>query len=124
MQLKGIFQITDWQESVEKSFDEGGKLTTATISQDYSGDIIGNSEIMYQIHYEPNGDATFIGFEFIVGNIAGKPCKLTIKHDGGFENGLAKSQFSILNSSTHKELVGVRGHFESTEGGQANFVIG
>jgi hypothetical protein len=124
MQLKGIFQIIDWKESIEKSFDEGGKLTTAIVCQDYSGDIIGKSEIKFQMNYEPNGNATFIGFEFLVGNIAGKPCKLTIKHDGKFEEGSAKSQFVILNSSTHEELVGLKGYFKSAEGGQANFVIG
>lgn len=124
MQLKGIFQITDWKESIEKSFDEGGKLTTATVCQDYKGDITGKSEITFQMNYEPNGNASFIGFEFMVGNIAGNPCKLTIQHDGKFEQGLAKSQFIILNSSTHKKLVGIKGYFKSTEGGQANFVIG
>jgi hypothetical protein len=124
MQLTGTFQITDWQESVEKSFDEGGKLTSAKVCQTYSGDITGKSGITYQMNYEPNGNASFIGLEFIVGNITGKFCKLTIKHDGRFENGLAKSEFSILSSCTHKELVGVKGIFESVEGGKANFAIG
>ncbi len=124
MQLKGTFQITDWQESVENSFDEGGKLTTAKVYQTYSGDITGKSEITYQMNYEPNGNASFIGFEFIVGILADKPCKLTIKHDGGFESGLAKSQFSIIHSCTHKELVGKKGKFESAEGREVNFVIG
>jgi hypothetical protein len=124
MQLTGIFQITDWKESIDKSFDEGGKLTTATVCQCYSGDITGNSEITFQMNYEPNGNAYFIGYEFIIGDIAGKSCKLTIKHDGRFEQGLAKSQFVIINSIPHTELIGTKGSFESTEGGKAKFVIG
>jgi hypothetical protein len=124
MQLKGTFQITDWKESDEKHFDDGGKLTIATITQDYSGSITGKSEIKYQMNYEPNGDAFFIGFEFIVGDIAGEACKFTLKHDGYFEQGLAKSQFSIITSTTHKEMIGLKGSFESGEGGQAHYVIG
>jgi len=124
MQLKGIFQITDWKESIEKTFDDGGKLTTAAVCQDYSGDITGKSEIEFQMYYESNGNASFIGFEFFVGKIADQLCQLTIKHDGKFESGLAQSQFVILNSNFHKELVGVKGSFKSAEGGQANFIIG
>ena len=124
MQLKGTFQITDWKESEEKLFDDGGKLTTATISQDYSGEIIGKSELKYQMYYAPNGDASFVGFEVIVGTIDDKPCELTLKHDGGFEAGIAKSHFTILNTSSDKKLVGMKGYFESGEGGQANFVMG
>jgi hypothetical protein len=123
MQLTGTFKITDWKESVEKSFDDEGKLTTATVIQDYSGDITGKSEIKYQVNYESNGDVSFVGFEFIEGKIAGKSCKLTIKHDGSFDKGLAKSQFYIVHSSTHNELVGIKGSFESVEGGQAKYVI-
>ncbi len=123
MQLNGSFQITDWKESTEKSFDDGRKVTTAAVCQDYSGDITGKSDITFQMVYGPNGNATFVGFEFIVGNITDKPCILTIKHDGKFEHGAAKSQFVVIHSSTHEELVGIKGCFKSTEGGQANYTI-
>jgi hypothetical protein len=123
MQLKGSFQITDWKESTEKSFDDGGKVTTATVCQDYSGDITGKSDITFQMVYEPDGNATFVGFEFIVGQFTEKPCELTIKHDGKFEHGAAESQFTIIHSRTHDELVGIKGYFKSTEGGQANYTI-
>lgn len=123
MQLNGTFQITNWQETEEKLFDGGGKLTSATVSQDYNGEIIGKSEIKYQMYYGSNGDASFVGFEVIVGSIGDKPCELTLKHDGCFEAGIAKSQFSIL-SSTDENLVGLKGYFKSSEGGKADFVIG
>jgi len=61
MQLKGMFQIIDWKESIEKSFDAGGKLTTAIVSLIYSGDIIGKSEVTFQMNYETNGNAVLSG---------------------------------------------------------------
>lgn len=124
MQLKGTFQITDWQESVNKSFDEGAKLSKALVSQMYSGDIKGSSEVHYQLNYETTGDACFNGFEFISGTIGDRPCTLTLKHHGSFEKGVAKSQFVIISSVTHAELVGITGFFSSGEAGQANYLIG
>ena len=52
MQLKGTFQITNWQETVIHSFDSGAKLSKALVSQSYSGDINGSSEVHYQLSYE------------------------------------------------------------------------
>lgn len=124
MQLKGIFQITNWQESVTQSFDHGAKLSKALVSQSYSGEITGSSEVHYQLNYESNGDACFNGFEFISGTIGDTPCTLTLKHHGSFEKGVAKSQFVIVSSLTHAELLGVTGGFTSGEAGQANYIIG
>lgn len=124
MQLKGTFQITDWQESVNKSFEEGAKLSKALVRQTYAGDITGNSEVHYQLNYETTGEASFNGFEFITGRLSDAPCTLTLKHQGSFENAVAKSQFVIVSSATHAELVGVTGLFSSGEAGQANYIIG
>lgn len=124
MQLKGTFQITNWQESVSTSFEQGAKLSKALVSQTYSGDITGSSEVQYQLSYESTGEASFNGFEFITGSIGDTPCQFTLKHDGTFEKGVAKSQFVIISSSTHAELLGLKGVFSSGEAGQASYVIG
>jgi hypothetical protein len=124
MQLKGRFQITNWQESVTTSFEQGAKLSKALVSQSYSGDITGSSELQYQLNYESTGDASFNGFEFISGSLGDTPCQLTLKHDGTFEKGVAKSQFVIISSSTHAELLGLSGGFTSGEAGQASYLIG
>jgi hypothetical protein len=124
MQLKGTFQITDWQESVTTSFEQGAKLSKALVSQSYSGDITGSSEVHYQLSYESTGNACFNGFEFITGSLGDTPCQLTLKHDGTFEKGIAKSQFVIISSATHPELLCLSGSFISGEAGQASYVIG
>lgn len=123
MQLKGTFQITEWQESVTQSFDHGAKLSKALVNQSYSGDITGSSEVHYQLNYETTGDASFNGFEFITGSIGDTPCQFTLKHYGAFEKGVAKSQFVIISSATHAELLGLSGSFTSGEAGQASYVF-
>lgn len=124
MQLKGTFQITNWKESVTTSFEQGAKLSKALLSQTYSGDITGSSEVHYQLNYETTGNACFNGFEFITGVLSDAPCQFTLKHYGTFEKGVAKSQFVIISSATHPELLGLSGSFTSGEAGQAAYVIG
>lgn len=124
MQLNGKFQITDWQEAIDKTFENEEKLTHANVTQQYSGDLMGTSEVTFQMNYAANGNASFVGFEYFDGEVANEPCKLILKHDGKFESGVAKSQFTIIASTTNQALIGLHGHFESTEGGQANYTIG
>ena len=123
MQLTAIFQITDWQESTEQSFEVGGKLTTAKVNQTYSGDLVGESDVRYQMNYDSDGTATFVGFEYFTGTYNTQPCRLIIKHDGIFEMGVAKSKFMIISSEEHTALNELKGHFYSTEHGKANFII-
>jgi len=123
MQLSGIFQITDWQESIEKQFDNHTKLNTANVKQKYSGDIFGTSKITYQMHYDINGDAHFNGFEFISCEISKQPCNLVLKHDGQFKNGMASGNFVIISSDTIKKLIGKTGYFASTSDGMAQYEI-
>ncbi len=123
MQMQGTFLIQDWQESIQKQFDDGSKLSRAEIKQNYSGQIDGHSEVYYLMNYNTDGDAFFCGFECISGTINDKECKLELKHDGQFKNGVASSKFVVVNATPLKSLIGKTGHFESTESGQADYSI-
>jgi len=123
MQLTGIFQITDWQESTQKKFDNGKKLNIANINQTYSGDIVGSSKTIYQLDYQVSGDAYFNGFEYITCEINNLECELVLKHDGEFKNGIASSNFKIISSETNLDLEGKTGYFKSTTDGQAEYIL-
>jgi hypothetical protein len=123
MELKGTFQITDWQETVEKEFEKGKKLSTALVQQVYSGDINGNSEVRYQLYYSESGDALFNGFETIAYDKSDEQIVLTLKHDGKFESGIASSKFTIVDSSHKCSLIDKSGTFRSIEGGKAIYQI-
>ena len=120
---KGEFQITSWNESTEKTFEDGGKLATAKVTQTYQGDINGESEVHYLMQYEACGNASFVGYEQITGTIKDEPCALMVKHDGNFKQGVARSTFTILADSTPDTFIGKQGRFEATEGGKAHYVI-
>jgi hypothetical protein len=124
MQLNGFFKITQWNESIEKEYEDGSKITHATVSQEYEGDIIGSSSLQYQMYYKASGNALFVGFERITCTMENKPYQLILKHDGTFKNGVAASNFEVLQSDPLSSLSGLKGRFNSIEGGRAKYCIG
>lgn len=123
MTFTGTFQITDWQEQVEQLLDDGAKLSVATVQQTYTGAIEGSSTVRYQLYYHKNGNAVFHGFETIHVIDNNQPHTLVIKHDGQFENGIASSVFTVIDSYNNQTLLGKTGRFTSMAGGKAAYEI-
>ena len=124
-QLNGTFQITGWDETPYNENNDGSKQTNAKITQNYSGDIEGSSELQYLMSYSSNGSAIFVGLEALSCTINGKSGSFVIKHNGKFEAGVAISDFIILPDSGTDTLVGISGAgtFKSGENGQANYTV-
>ena len=133
MQLSGQFKVIQWQESTKAEFDNGSKLNTADIEQSYTGDIVGSSKVSYQLHYDTQSSSTFNGFEQLECEVQGveiqgtqtKGAKvhLVLIHRGVFKNGIASSQFEILEARGMDELVGKTGSFEAAMGQDAHYQI-
>lgn len=123
MNITGTYQIVEWNETTDQTFGDGVKLSTAAVKQTYSGDLIGNSDIKYQLCYSADGNATFTGFETI--SVQGDEGEITLilQHNGKFEQGIASSQFIIVGGSGHSNLLGKTGSFSSKEGGTAVYTI-
>ncbi|ATC96450.1 DUF3224 domain-containing protein [Pseudoalteromonas tunicata] len=124
-QLIGTFQITNWQETPYSESDTGAKQSLAIISQQYSGDAEGTSELRYLMSYQPDGTAQFVGFETFTGTINGQAGTLVLQHQGQFVAGVASSTFSIVEGSGTSELATVKGEgsFTTVEHSQANYQI-
>ena len=125
VQLTGTFQITNWQETPYTESDNGAKQSLAIISQQYSGDIEGTSELRYLMSYQPDGTAQFVGFETFTGTINGQAGSLVLQHQGQFIAGVASSTFSIVEGSGTDEMATFKGagSFTTAEHGQAAYQI-
>lgn len=123
MELTGTFEITSWQESVEKELANGTKLSRANVRQSYTGSLSGESELTYQLCYYTSGNADFVGFETISINTANELEVIVLQHNGCFNNGIATSKFTVVESSHDKTLIGYEGFFRSKENGQADYQI-
>src|SRR5438034_5956913 len=66
------FAIKSWDE---KPYSEGKdlpKLTRASVTKTFTGDIEGEGQVEYLMMYRSDGSATFVGLERVVGLLAAK----------------------------------------------------
>jgi hypothetical protein len=110
------FAIKSWDE---KPYSEGPdlpKLTRASVSKTYSGDITGEGQVEYTMMYRSDGSATFVGLERITGRIAGKTGSFVLQRTGVFEGGQAKESYSVVPGSGTGELRSLVGDGRSAVG--------
>ena len=120
------FAIKSWDE---KPYDEGPdrpRLTRATVTKTYTGDIEGEGRVEYLMMYRGDGSASFVGLEQIVGRIAGRTGSFVLQRTGVFESGQAKESYSVIPGSATGELQGLQGDGNSAvgHGMEHPFVLG
>jgi hypothetical protein len=110
------FTIKSWDE---KPYSEGPdlpKLTRATVTKTFTGDIEGEGQVEYLMMYGSDGSATFVGLERVVGRIGGNEGSFVLQRTGIFESGQAKESYSVIPGSGTGELRGLRGDGTSAVG--------
>jgi hypothetical protein len=109
------FQVTAWDEKPYDEIEEGPKLTRATITKSFSGDIEGEGKLEYLMVHRDDGSASFIGLERVVGRLGDRSGSFVLQHTGTFEDGTAKATWLVVPGSGAGQLRGLRG-----EGGFAS----
>ena len=110
------FAIKAWDE---KPYSEGldlPKLTRASVTKTFTGDLEGDGHVEYLMVYGADGSAAFVGLERVVGRVAGKAGTFVLQRVGTFESGQAKETYSVVAGSATGELRGLRGEGTSAVG--------
>jgi hypothetical protein len=110
------FAIKSWDEKPYSEGPDQPKLTRASVTKAFTGDLTGDGHVEYLMMYAPDGSATFVGLERIVGELAGKAGSFVLRRTGVFENGVAKESYSVVPGSGTGALRGLRGEGESAVG--------
>jgi hypothetical protein len=113
---KARFAIKSWDE---KPYGEGHdlpKLTRASVSKTFTGDLEGEGQVEYLMMYRSDGTAAFVGLERIVGRIGGRAGTFVLQRTGVFEGGEAKESYTVVPGSGTGELQGLRGDGSSAVG--------
>ena len=63
------FAIKAWNETAYSENEGQPKLTRASVTKTYSGDIEGEAQVEYLMMYRGDGSASFVGLERVVGRI-------------------------------------------------------
>ena len=69
--MKGSFQLSSWNEDAYHERD-GRRLTRASVSQRFEGDIAGDGSAQWLMAYQADGHARFVGFQVVDGEVAGR----------------------------------------------------
>ena len=110
------FAIKTWDE---KPYGEGPdlpKLTRASVTKTFTGDIEGEGQVEYLMMYRSDGSAAFVGLERFVGRIGDRTGTFVLQRTGVFEGGQAKESYSVVQGSATGELRGLRGDGSSAVG--------
>jgi hypothetical protein len=110
------FAIKRWDEKPYSEGENLPKLTRASVTKTYTGQIAGEGQVEYLMMYRSDGSATFFGLERVVGRIAGKSGSFVLQRTGVFEDGQAKESYSVIPGSATGELHGLRGEGTSALG--------
>jgi uncharacterized protein DUF3224 len=110
------FAIKGWDEKPYSEVQGLPKLTRATVSKTFSGDMEGESQVDYLMMYRSDGSASFVGLERVVGRLNGKSGSFVLQRIGTFEGGQAKESYSIVSGSGTGELRTLRGEGTSSVG--------
>ena len=110
------FAIRKWDEQPYSEGQDLPKLTRASVSKTFTGDIEGEGQVEYLMMYRSDGSASFVGLERVVGRIGGKTGTFVLQRTGVFESGQAKEAYAVISGSGTEELRGLRGEGSSAIG--------
>jgi uncharacterized protein DUF3224 len=110
------FAIKSWDEKPYSEGQDLPKLTRASVTKTFTGDIEGEGQVEYLMMYRPDGSAAFVGLERVTGRVGGKTGSFVLQRIGVFENGQAKESYSVIAGSATGELQGLRGDGSSAVG--------
>src|SRR2546423_2764899 len=117
-QARATFGLKSWDEKTYNEVDEGPKLTRATVTKSYQGDIDGEGKVEYLMMYRTAGSASFMGLERVTGSVGGRSGSFVLQHSGTFEGGVAKVILSVVPGSGTGDLRGMKGEGEFAVGHQ------
>jgi hypothetical protein len=110
------FTIKTWDEKPYSEGQDLPKLTRASVTKAFTGDIEGEGQVEYLMMYRSDGSATFVGLERIVGRIGSKTGTFVLQRTGVFEGGHAKEAYTVVHDSATGQLRGLRGDGSSALG--------
>ena len=104
-----VFQVKTWDEKPYQVIDGGAKLTRASVTKTYSGDISGEATSESLMFYRPDGSAAFMGLERVVGMIGGRSGSFILQASGTYRDGTATCDCTVIPNSGTGDLRSLRG---------------
>ena len=91
----GGFEITNWDEKPAGAAG-GPKVTRATVTQKFTGDIKGTVTTEYLMVYRPDKTAQYSGVQLIKGSVAGKKGSFALRLRGYYDGKRAVTTWEVV----------------------------
>ena len=105
----GTFEVTPGSEEAFHEIDDGPKLTHATGTQRFTGDLQADGAVDWLMCYLPDRSATFVGIQQIEGSIAGRTGTFVMRAVGSHDGTGSKATWTIVPGSGTDGLAGITG---------------
>jgi hypothetical protein len=125
LRIKGSFENTSWDEDTVEEMDDGAKLTRASVTQDFTGDIEGDGAVQWLMAYRADGTAHFVGLQRVRAKIADRTGSFVLETVGDFDGKIASWTATVVPGSGTRDLSDLsgKGTFEAPMGSTAEFEL-
>jgi len=125
MHAQGTFKVESWQEDGYAETGDGGKLTRASVTQAFSGDLEGEGAVEWLMAYRADETAHFVGLQQVRGRLAGREGEFVLETSGAFDGQAAEGAWTIVPGTATGELRGLRGSggFRAPHGREATVAL-
>ncbi len=122
---KGKFELTGWDENAYIEVDDTRKLTRASVTQDFTGDMAGKGAVEWLMSYQPDGTARFVGLQRVEGSVGGADGSFVLETLGEFDGTEAMGTWTVIAGSGTGGLAGLSGtgSFRAPRGPTATYEL-
>lgn len=123
VKAKGSFELASWDEKTYDELEGGGRLTRASVTQTFDGDITGDGSVEWLMAYRPDGTAHFVGLQTVRGTLGDRKGSFVLETSGDFDGKVATWAAHVVPGSATEELEGLigGGTFGAPHGSRAEF---
>jgi hypothetical protein len=105
----GSFEVTGGSEDPYDELDGGIKLTHASGSQAFTGDIAADGAVHWLMLYRADKTAHFVGLQRITGSVGGRQGSFAAAAEGDHDGKGSRITFQIIQGSGTGALEGIAG---------------
>jgi hypothetical protein len=105
----GTFEVTGGGEEPYEELDRGIKLTHASGTQRFAGDVEGDGAVHWLMLYRGDKSATFVGLQRITGSVGGRRGTFVLSAEGDHEGGSSRIRLTVVPGSGTDDLQGIEG---------------
>jgi hypothetical protein len=125
LKLKGAFHNNSWDEDTVEELGEGAKLTRASVTQDFTGDLEGDGAAQWLMAYRADGTAHFVGLQRVHATVADRVGTFVLETIGEFDGKVASWTATVVPGSGTRDFDALAGEgtFAAPMGSTAEFEL-